>query len=1132
MLFLCFYSFSNAQNPPQNCVEFYFNYNSGLVPPTSTSAFSSYTNNTIETTCPFDVEFWLAGTFADVVNCSNVLSLTNAYALLIRSSNLSASLPVPTQLTANLQPVIPNSPDWNIVGFYPIILVAPPGPPPVIIPINHSDMMQYRVIFVTIPPGSNQYHMVPSSQIPYSNPIFARVSPLEVNIGAPLTVCSNTPVTLTAPAGLTNYQWAASPTFGSSGPSFTNTQSITFTPFNVGVNSYQFTASDANGCLYKGTRVVTTLPNVIPTLIVGNTTRCSPIYNYSIGNPNANATYSWNLPGGTLSNTTGLSTSIVNLPPGTGSFNLIVSTTLNGCTRLDTLLIGSCCSEGHFYVITNKALTDIFPPSTTIFPNSVVLINGMLALDINNFTFNGTHIYLGPNARIEDIPGIKTNFINCTFEHCPNGTEMWDGIYTTGINNEINFTNCTLTASINGLVSTDAAKLKVIGSNFENNHMAIQIKNSNPISFPNVGSSQRFIIEGNTFDTDASMNTDFSNGIGPFAYIYTNLSTNVLIGKNGINNLNNFQTKNTSKHYGVYGLISSLEINNANFEYLGGIGQSLYQGIYSSTVGKTGPFFQMPTNLYVAFNNSNATFTNLNTGVWSHSNDVTFVYSSRMNYIKNVGVRVTNSRNFSSVKFCEMELQSNNYIGEYGILMEHTNPLLSSSTVFNNAIRQKRIGIFLMNINASAIQNNVLSYTDLVSPSGPTQIGIYSSSCKNLVVEKNEIRRTIAPLINNYLSQGIVMIGGLGNTVKENLITNMSTGINSSGSLTGTRYQCNTYNNLIHGMQFSNATLTNQGTPDLTFDNIWNNNRTSIKINGSGNPTNNIQWYHRASAPYNISGVQIQDFSLNNQLGAMLANINAASVCPSLDPPGPGPGTIGPLHEEALLEKIVEGETNEYNVELQKDDFHFAYQKLDQDSVLRFSNSDLEQFYLNKTTENEGIFREITKLAEIDQVIDAIVSLENYQPITLRESIMKQATTHYLHSWQSGKPLDSVQRADLLNIASLDPTVFGDGVIVAQVLLGYYPIAVEHAFKPSAKEIVQEKPWNPSIFPNPAHNYLTVTDIEGEYNYIITNLQGKVMQRGKLAETSSININQLNHGMYLLKLIQGDKTSTLKVVKQ
>lgn len=74
------------------------------------------------------------------------------------------------------------------------------------------------------------------------------------------------------------------------------------------------------------------------------------------------------------------------------------------------------------------------------------------------------------------------------------------------------------------------------------------------------------------------------------------------------------------------------------------------------------------------------------------------------------------------------------------------------------------------------------------------------------------------------------------------------------------------------------------------------------------------------------------------------------------------------------------------------------------------------------------------------------------------------------------------------------------------------------------------------VYPNPTHDQLNVevTLTQGQFNYQITDLNGRVTKVGKgiANQREVISMNELQKGIYLLKITSNGEQATLKVVKQ
>ncbi|MDD3321820.1 MAG: endonuclease [Paludibacter sp.] len=71
---------------------------------------------------------------------------------------------------------------------------------------------------------------------------------------------------------------------------------------------------------------------------------------------------------------------------------------------------------------------------------------------------------------------------------------------------------------------------------------------------------------------------------------------------------------------------------------------------------------------------------------------------------------------------------------------------------------------------------------------------------------------------------------------------------------------------------------------------------------------------------------------------------------------------------------------------------------------------------------------------------------------------------------------------------------------------------------------------NFSISPNPVQNELSINSEEQQMHFVVYNLSGQLMLAGQLNISKTIQVSQLNNGMYLLQLSSGNKKSFQKFV--
>lgn len=70
---------------------------------------------------------------------------------------------------------------------------------------------------------------------------------------------------------------------------------------------------------------------------------------------------------------------------------------------------------------------------------------------------------------------------------------------------------------------------------------------------------------------------------------------------------------------------------------------------------------------------------------------------------------------------------------------------------------------------------------------------------------------------------------------------------------------------------------------------------------------------------------------------------------------------------------------------------------------------------------------------------------------------------------------------------------------------------------------------NVSVFPNPVSNEITVTGFKNNFNYSVSDQSGRILKEGQSAD--KIIVSDLESGVYVLKIGQGENTKTIKISK-
>ena len=189
-------------------------------------------------------------------------------------------------------------------------------------------------------------------------------------------------------------------------------------------------------------------------------------------------------------------------------------------------------------------------------------------------------------------------------------------------------------------------------------------------------------------------------------------------------------------------------------------------------------------------------------------------------------------------------------------------------------------------------------------------------------------------------------------------------------------------------------------------------------------------------------------------------------------------------------------------------------------------NADVENNYpINSIMQSTSIeqFYKIDKLISENRIEEATVANRSISPVNLIEQNHQTANAIYLQSWAKGRfELTDEEKVILLDIANQPHIKGGYGVFTAWIMLG----------RTYQNEIIKPKNLinlietdTPIIYPNPAHNQLTIARASEIKHVIIYDLQGREIL--KQTNTSSdeiilMNTSTLKKGVYFIALINSD----------
>ncbi len=159
--------------------------------------------------------------------------------------------------------------------------------------------------------------------------------------------------------------------------------------------------------------------------------------------------------------------------------------------------------------------------------------------------------------------------------------------------------------------------------------------------------------------------------------------------------------------------------------------------------------------------------------------------------------------------------------------------------------------------------------------------------------------------------------------------------------------------------------------------------------------------------------------------------------------------------------------------------------------------------------------------------INQLISENNRMSlIHMADSVAKQALNIYYNTWQKGKYTLTASDSALLNaIAFDDPSISGDGVYLARMLLDTIVVEVEQQARLAEVEIREHgthDSLNPLVFPNPTNGTFTIDlnfEPEAEVQVSLMDLTGRIVFNAtQVSQIKSYSFDYLASGVYLYRI--------------
>jgi hypothetical protein len=367
-----------------------------------------------------------------------------------------------------------------------------------------------------------------------------------------------------------------------------------------------------------------------------------------------------------------------------------------------------------------------------------------------------------------------------------------------------------------------------------------------------------------------------------------------------------------------------------------------------------------------------------------------------------------------------------------GVRVENIGYFTTQVTVVYNKINNSRYGVHLRTMHGLDASSNTI---ELSQPVNTTHefIGILVENGSDNSVTGNYIYAQLRP--QQYFEKalkGISLNKSTGNILRENTLQKMGAGLKVNDNDKPTFLYCNIFDTCRFSIHYNNGNLGTQGDTIQPWDNKFQANIDSLKIDGTGNQSN---WYFRGPLLANDYSTEPS----NNALVNPLANINADTYeCEEVH----GGGEGGDDKRKSLAKIITDDspDSSDFAIETKYMDKGTAYKSLNEDSSLMFQGEPTDQvlqdFYIDTKETNIGKLEEVRTLSEEGEEDSASVQNGQINDTNLIEYNTRVVNEIYFAATQNDTLyLNQQQIFTLETIAYQNPMEGGEAVYRARAML-------------------------------------------------------------------------------------------------
>jgi hypothetical protein len=968
--------------------------------------------------------------------------------------------------------------------------------------------------------------------------------PQTISINATSFLCEmgEDSIFISSPSNLTGISWVTIPSMAFSGQGTNSIQPTDWPEFGEDI-IVQVTGNDDTGCPFLGQDTVKACCEITEI----NTEFFEQTYTLTGALSMANQ-----LPSGYYN---GPSSQIVIDLPSAPSLSNQTSTLYSTATTYSEFLV---------------AHPNLFTSSNVMQTSEWVFFNNDFIVDKDLTILNCQFIRFAPGARILLNTGVTLHVQSTTL--APKCQEMWGGIVVSDSTQQVYIDSASIIGATTGLLSDSGGFCQVKNSRFIDNYVGVQFQNN--FEYQSIST-----ITGTYFGDVQGQNLliPYTNESTPYAGVMLKDIKSIVIGTSANANGNLFHNQIFGIH-ASHSTIYSFKNNFYNIRKTGPVGTYSNIDRYNAIFAENPPpSINEPFNKSLFVGGSTDTRNNFLYCAYGVVSNNGMHLDARNNYMKNVIIRGISAENNTkrTITILNNELIAVTtmnpflfgiYVKDFGnsILKVNFNVLnynsstssnrfrigiyVSSTTqtapntalIQNNTIHNSLRGIWMINIkNGKLLNNSVLFHLSNAAvnyyANGFLQLrGILVQNSINSEVSQNTIHRTIGFVngVDNKFLQGIRVENSPNIKIWENQMINVPVGFYALGNSYGSRIQCNLMDLTRNGFYLEGATLSDQGaqailngSPGFEPYNRWYN---TLEEHTKGTCTMTT-YYH--SYPSYLSSSPFLATDNNSQWqDSVINSINPKNSCSQAKDTIPfyTPEQIRQRELEDIVTNSINYDSLDYE---QKHYLNIAcYSRLKSDSTLVYMNEWEDSLYVNYIVEQEELNNPNKILFDCQK---AMVD-QDYELAMLKNSLLpneypvyytnKQVQELWLQRKLDSIDLSGMDTSFLMDIACLDPIVFGSGVYQARAILdwdgeceysGKSTTSVNTNFENQDNQI--------QLYPNPSSGIVNIEGVEKLDKLVISNINGVVLHNITGESQFEINLNE-SPGLYIFTLYLNDGT--------